>query len=57
MHKKVMHLRPAAKARTNFVFNIGSKTIDIVDHYKYLGILLRANLYRLSQTWAEAGQS
>ncbi len=41
---KIMHFRPVAKVRTNFVFNIDSKTIDIVDHYKYLGILLNEHL-------------
>ena len=39
-----MHFRPVAKEKTNFTFTIQGENIDIVENYKYLGVLLNEHL-------------
>ncbi len=41
---KVMHFRPVDSNRTNFDFNVNGVSLEIVEQYKYLGILLQENL-------------
>ena len=35
---KVVHFRPRGKPRTNFAFMCGNDCIEVVNHYKYLGL-------------------
>ena len=37
---KIIHFRNMSVERTNFVFKYGTQSIDIVDRYKYLGIVV-----------------
>ena len=40
----VMHFRNKGKRRSDYAFHIGTKTIEYVSSYKYLGIMLHENL-------------
>ncbi len=37
---KVVHFRPKGCDKTDFVFKYGTDNIDVVDNYKYLGLIL-----------------
>ena len=39
-----MHFRNKGKRRSDYAFHIGTKTIEYVSSYKYLGIMLHENL-------------
>ena len=41
---KIVHFRPKRKLKTDFIFNFGESEINIVNQYKYLGIILDENL-------------
>ena len=41
---KVMHIRNKTQARSNFSFNVGSSNIEMIDKYKYLGLVLDEHL-------------
>ena len=53
----IVHFRPSSKCRTNYQFSIGETELQVVDRYKYLGIVLTEFLdYEItSSTLAEAG--
>ena len=37
---KVVHIRPNSKPRTHYIFKCGDDTVEVVDKYKYLGLIL-----------------
>ena len=37
---KVVHFRPNSKPRTHYIFKCGDDTVEVVDKYKYLGLIL-----------------
>ena len=41
---KVMHFRPGGREQTAFNFSLGNSRVDIVDTYKYLGIVMHYSL-------------
>ncbi len=41
---QIVHFRPSRCNRTNFEFKIANQKLDIVDQYKYLGVLLNEYL-------------
>ena len=46
---KIIHFRPKRSAKTNFNFAFNGMKLDIVAHYKYLGVILEEHLnYRLT---------
>ena len=53
----VVHFRPASKVRTNSEFHIGSNRLQLVEKYKYLGVVLNEFMdYEItSSTFADAG--
>ena len=53
----VVHFRPASKVRTNSEFHIGSNKIQLVEKYKYLGVVLNEYIdYEItSSTFADVG--
>ena len=40
----VIHFRPKSIAKTDKIFEFGNKTLNLVDRYKYLGLLLTEHL-------------
>ena len=38
---KAMHFRRCRSARTNFVFECSTDSLDFVSQYKYLGVMLK----------------
>ena len=41
---KAMHFRRCSSARTDFMFECGTDSLDFVSQYKYLGVMLNENL-------------
>ena len=54
---KIVHFRTSRTRKTNYNFNFDKEKLEIVPHYKYLGVIMDEHLTfeRCSQTLADSG--